>query len=232
MAESSFEQDRNHVRKKSGTQGVIDRRVGRTRASLQSALISLILDKGYDALTIEEICKVANVGRSTFYSHYTSKDDLKRGAIDDHLRELFKQRQEMLLNESPGQVVSPTLVIFEHAHDYKDLCRAVVRGRGSTLAFETIRNTLTEVLRLEIRQLASNGTSDTFLRELTVQFIVGAFMSVLLWWVEGGTKRSPKEMETFFRRLCDHGALGLLERNAASVPSSIRSNSGQMPPTT
>lgn len=226
MAESSSEQNRDHVRKKSGPRGAIDRRVGRTRASLQSALISLILDKGYDALTIEEICKAANVGRSTFYAHYTSKDNLKRGAIDDHLGELFKQRREILLNEAPGQVVSPTLVIFEHAHDHKDLCRAVVRGGGSTLAVETIRNTLTDVIRKEIRQLAPSGTSDIFLRDLTVQYIVGAFMSVLLWWVEGGTKRSPEEMEAFFRRLYDHGALELLHRNPASVPPTIRSTSG------
>ena len=53
----------------------IDRRVARTRAMLQQAHISLILEKGYEAITIEDICDKANVGRSTFYAHYTSKDD-------------------------------------------------------------------------------------------------------------------------------------------------------------
>ncbi|MDX0906328.1 TetR family transcriptional regulator [Sinorhizobium medicae] len=58
----------------------IDRRVARTRKSLHQALISLILEKGYDSITVDEICQTANVGRSTFYLHFTSKDDLKRAA--------------------------------------------------------------------------------------------------------------------------------------------------------
>ena len=59
---------------------VIDRRIPRTRAMLQHALTSLILQKGYEAITIQDICDEANVSRSTFYAHYTSKDDLKRAA--------------------------------------------------------------------------------------------------------------------------------------------------------
>jgi AcrR family transcriptional regulator len=53
----------------------IDRRVARTRTLLQQALMTLILRKNYDAITIKEICDAANVGRSTFYSHFTSKDE-------------------------------------------------------------------------------------------------------------------------------------------------------------
>ncbi|RUW95783.1 TetR family transcriptional regulator, partial [Mesorhizobium sp. M8A.F.Ca.ET.059.01.1.1] len=48
----------------------IDRRVARTRALLQDALIALIPERGYAAITVEDICEKANVGRSTFYTHY------------------------------------------------------------------------------------------------------------------------------------------------------------------
>ena len=61
----------------------IDRRITRTREVLQHALTSLILKKGYEAITIQDICDAANVGRSTFYAHYTSKDDL--GSVEIHL---------------------------------------------------------------------------------------------------------------------------------------------------
>jgi AcrR family transcriptional regulator len=53
-----------------------DRRIVRTRAMLQDALLSLIRTKGYEAITIKDICDAANVGRSTFYAHYTSKDQI------------------------------------------------------------------------------------------------------------------------------------------------------------
>ena len=74
------------------TKRPIDRRVARTRAMLQQAHISLILEKGYEAITVDDICDAANVGRSTFYAHYTSKDDLRRSGLE-HLRKELVHRQ-------------------------------------------------------------------------------------------------------------------------------------------
>ena len=54
----------------------MDRRARRTRAALTSAFAELVLSRGYEAVTIGEISDKANVGRSTFYSHYRSKEDL------------------------------------------------------------------------------------------------------------------------------------------------------------
>lgn len=53
-----------------------DRRVQRTRELLQKSLIDLIGERGYDAITIQDIVDRANVARTTFYVHYGSKDDL------------------------------------------------------------------------------------------------------------------------------------------------------------
>jgi AcrR family transcriptional regulator len=66
----------------------IDGRSLRTRAMLQDALNCLIQKKGYEAITIKDICDAANVGRSTLYAHYTSKDDLKRRGFDKLRKEL------------------------------------------------------------------------------------------------------------------------------------------------
>src|SRR5260370_8381887 len=74
----------------------IDRRIVRTRATLQHALNSLILKKRYESITITDICDAANVGRSTFYAHYTSKDDLKRSGFE-RLRSLLVERQKEAL---------------------------------------------------------------------------------------------------------------------------------------
>src|SRR5882724_1787560 len=98
----------------------IDRRVARTRAMLQHALNSLILKKGYEAITIKDICDAANVGRSTFYAHYTSKDDLKRSGLE-HLRRLLVDRQKEAL-AAPGnsgeRSFAFSLTMFEHARDH------------------------------------------------------------------------------------------------------------------
>jgi len=54
----------------------MDRRSRRTREALKSAFVKLVLTRGYEAVTIGEICVAGNVGRSTFYAHYRSKEDL------------------------------------------------------------------------------------------------------------------------------------------------------------
>ena len=196
--------------------GEIDRRVLRTRDALQETLISLILEKGYDALTIEEICAAANVGRSTFYAHYTSKDDLKRSAIDEHVRMLFRQPGAPPSGAAEQQPVSPTLAILEHARDHRHFCKAVVRGSGGTLAIDTIQTALADQMRKEFGEFGPRGSASAFHREFSVLFVVGAFMSVLTWWIEGGAKRPAEEMERLFRRLTNCGTRGLADDSATA----------------
>src|SRR5437867_644732 len=56
--------------------GAGDRRVRRTTRALIEALVALVLEKRYDAITIQDLLDRADVGRSTFYAHYRGKDDL------------------------------------------------------------------------------------------------------------------------------------------------------------
>ncbi|MFC0135970.1 hypothetical protein CR105_01425 [Massilia eurypsychrophila] len=60
----------------------LDRRSQRTRAALQAAFVQLLLKDGYDELKIGAVAKTANVGRSTLYEHYRTKQDLLRGTLD------------------------------------------------------------------------------------------------------------------------------------------------------
>jgi len=58
-----------------------DRRTERTRAALMAAFVEMLLSEGYEAVTVERIAERANVGRSTFYLHYTGKEDMLRQSI-------------------------------------------------------------------------------------------------------------------------------------------------------
>jgi AcrR family transcriptional regulator len=58
-----------------------DRRAHRTHQALMSAFVELVLARGYEVLTTGEICRKANVGRSTFYLHYASKEELLKESI-------------------------------------------------------------------------------------------------------------------------------------------------------
>ena len=67
----------------------MDRRVQRTRESLHRALIALMIEKGYDAVTVGDIVDRANVGRSTFYAHYTDKEDLFDSGFKNFSKQLL-----------------------------------------------------------------------------------------------------------------------------------------------
>jgi AcrR family transcriptional regulator len=186
---------------------VVDRRVPRTRGMLQHALTSLILKKGYEAITIQDICDEANVGRSTFYAHYTSKDDLKRSGFE-HLRKELADRQREA-QAAPGDIsdrsLGFSLTMFEHARDHINLYRALVGGRGGTVSLGQIRQILSDLVRNELAATAGKNSADIVPRELIVQYVVGAFMAVLTWWLDGGAKLLPKHIDAMFRRLATEG---------------------------
>ena len=191
------------------TKTPIDRRVARSREMLHQALLSLIIEKGYEEITVENICDRANVGRSTFYAHFTSKDDLKRRGLDHLRRELIEQQKRASSSAHtnvPG--LAFTLMMFEHARDHIHLYRALVGSRGGAIALTTIRQTLCEIVRGELAELRREDSLGTP-RELAVQYIVGAYMAVLTWWLDGGAKLPPQRINTIFQRLAAEGIASL-----------------------
>ena len=191
-----------------GTEKTIDRRVARTQATLHAALITLILRKGYEAITVEDICHEANVGRSTFYAHFTGKDDLKRSGLDAHLRAMLVERQRQAL-ATPGKLKDRSLGfvfgMLEHAREQLDLYRALTRDRGGAVVLDNIREILCDLVRAELAVNKDKRLAGGMPKELIVQFVVGAFMSVLVWWLEGGAKLSPHDVDQVFRRLATEG---------------------------
>jgi AcrR family transcriptional regulator len=181
----------------------MDRRVARTRKTLQHALLSLMLKKGYDAVTVEDICREADIGRSTFYAHFTGKDDLKRSGLDLHLRSALLARQKQAQTSSPGERFTFALPFFEHAYDHLDLYRALVSKGGAATTLAMMRQIVTDLMRREVA--ASRPARADASREAMVQFLVGAFMSLVVWWLDGGAKLSPKQLDMLFRRLASEG---------------------------
>ena len=185
----------------------IDRRVARTRDMLHQALMSLILDMGYEKVTVADICDAANVGRSTFYAHFTCKDDLRRHGLD-HLRKwILNQHREAVAahDRLEDRAFAFSLILFEHARDHLDLFRALVGGGGASAQLDIIRETLSDLVRDELAAVADQDSADAIPREIMVQYVVGAFMALLTWWLDGGAKLPPAEIDGMFRRLASEG---------------------------
>ena len=172
-----------------------DRRTQRTRAVLENALLGLIRRKRYEAITSQDICAAADVGRSTFYAHYRSKDDLKRHGLD-HLRCELAEAQS---RAAPGARLTFSLPMFEHARAHLEDYRALKRSRGGKVVLERIREIVSERVRSE---LATHGIGGPKM-DLGVmrEYLVGAYLAVLTWWLDDGARIAPRAVDSMFRRL-------------------------------
>jgi len=187
----------------------IDRRAARTRKALHQALLALMLRKGYEALSVQDIIDEADVGRSTFYAHYTGKEDLLRNGFQ-MLREELKEAQSAARvgpEASHDDPLGFSTAMFEHAARYADHYRTMIGGRGGTVTENEIRLILSEMVRQE---LPPTLRGDDIPRDFVVQFIVGAFLTALNWWFERKPKLSPSQVDAMFRSLVLDGLSSLI----------------------
>jgi AcrR family transcriptional regulator len=182
-------------------EGEIDRRVARTRRTLHEALIRLILRRGYDALTVQEIIDEADVGRATFYAHYRGKDDLLRGGFERLRGELKAARLEARRSKK-GRPLPISLAMFEHACAYRDVYRAMLGGQGSIIAINEIRRVLAEMVKEDLSEV---GDDIAVPRELMLQFVVDTFLTALRWCLERRPKLAPSQINDMFRHLVTRG---------------------------
>ena len=176
-----------------------DRRTVRTRRSLGDALVTLILKKGYEAITVQDIIDEADVGRSTFYMHYTGKEDLLRASFETLRRVLT---EAAVVTRGQGSEPLPfSLALFEHACAHKHIYRALAGGRGGVVVGKQMRLVLADVVR---KELASEPAVD-IPAEIRVQFVVDTFLSVLSWSIGRKPAVPPPRMDAIFRRLVLEG---------------------------
>ena len=182
------------------------------RCSTRSSL--LILEKGYETITVEDICAKADISRSTFYAHYTGKDDLKRKGMEQHLRRLLHHRQQPR-SDRRARGLDFSLPMLQHAREHRALYRALVGGRGGVVALESIRRILSDLVRDQLPARAGKAGNEAIPRECVVRYVVGAYMAVLTWWLDGGAKLPPERLDAMFRRLTNEGLSQFYAERAA-----------------
>jgi AcrR family transcriptional regulator len=180
-----------------------DRRVERTRQLLLQALFSLIQEKGFDAVTVQDIIDRANVGRSTFYVHFVDKEDLLVQAMDPFSADL-KERQRKALREggaSEQRAFAFTHELFTHADGHRDVFRAVVGKQSAHILQRHFQRMQVELVREEVKAMASASSSNAVLLEAVIQYVASALFGLLAWWIDGKRRMTVDEVNDLFRRM-------------------------------
>jgi AcrR family transcriptional regulator len=185
-----------------------DRRVARTRKALKEALTDLILEKGYEAVTVQDVIDRADVGRSTFYAHFIDKDALLMAILAD----LDVPGPDTRTWKPDDPAFGWTLELFRHFGSGKRLFKAVASSQSGALARRETTRQLEELARAELSRLQAGRKLDAFRRETVVRFLVGTFIGFMDWWMREENEHLPAEqVDHAFRSLVLPGVSNVLE---------------------
>ncbi len=190
-----------------------DRRINRTRRLMNEALMALIVEKGYEAVTVQDILDKADVGRSTFYAHFRDKDDLLLSGFD-HLRTLFEQQQQALLAaKSGGQDTQFNMILelFRHTGQHHKLYKAIAGKQSGEMILKYLHRYLYDMLLVPHKALMKNKKAPIPI-ELTTHWIVSSLLSLMIWWLENDMPYPPEKMDEIFRTLTMPGIEAALGR--------------------
>lgn len=176
----------------------VDRRTQRTRRVLRDALLSLLVEKSWDELSVQDICARADIGRSTFYLHFPCKEELLNGSLDD-LRSALKASAEAGAMAQAARPLGFLRGLLDHLHEQRRLCRSIF-GRRSAHAVQVRFREM--VAKLVADDLAALAPAD-WKREAAVHYLSGALVELLAWWIDGWPIRPVDEVEEFYRKLAE-----------------------------
>lgn len=180
--------------------GTIDRRVARTQAAMRGALVGLLRDKEYDDITVQEILDAANIGRSTFYTHCSGKDDLVR--LSFRLLRAELAAAPPLPPRESAPLLPFTLPIIHHLAEHPDLYGAFAGSRANELILGEMRQLILELARRDLKHPAIGNAVPL---EVALHFVAGAFTALLIWWLDGKARLAPDALDTMFQHLVRDG---------------------------
>ena len=171
----------------------VDRRVQRTRGALRGALMSLMAERGWDDVGVQDICDRANIGRSTFYTHFQSKEQLLEGGLSD-LREALRTTSATRVE---GQTVDLPFVrgLIDHVFDQHRLFRMMIGSRSGHVVRTRFREMVLQLVQEDIARSAAPGWQ----RDVTAHYLTGAVFELLVWLSDARRPVPAKEVEGHFR---------------------------------
>ncbi|MDY6084467.1 MAG: TetR/AcrR family transcriptional regulator [Dialister sp.] len=183
----------------------MDRRQQKTRAAIFNAFSRLLSKKSYSKITIQEIIDEANIGRSTFYAHFETKDSL----LENMCTDLFNHIVEGIMNHDmptddhdPAGGPHPAFChLLQHIKGNTLHSKDLLISESSDIFLRFFKHSLNRLIRAYLFQ-KRQGKVDVP-EDFLLNHISGSFVEMVQWWVQGRMKESPEELGLYFQRVID-----------------------------
>ena len=171
-----------------------DRRVRRTQRALKEAFLSLVTERGYEKVSVEDITERADVARATFYAHYPHKEALLTSVFTELIGELA---QTVMTDTAAPEVVYVDRVerAYKHAGELRDLYLVCLSGAADGVARDAFLESIVELSSQTISErVHALGTSPRIPVEVMARAFAGAHVALLRAWLRGHLEYSAEEM--------------------------------------
>lgn len=178
----------------------MDRRQKKTRDSIFDAFGELLSRKSFSKITVQEIIDAADVGRTTFYAHFETKEDLLREMCIEIFDHVFADtRNADDTYEFPTEAETTDVLvahILYHLSENRRNMLGILKCESSGIFLTIFREYLNR--RLVPRIMENRGKKDGAYEDFLVDFISGSFVNMVRWWVDNDMEQSPTEMAEYY----------------------------------
>ncbi|MBQ1466449.1 MAG: TetR/AcrR family transcriptional regulator [Eubacteriaceae bacterium] len=173
----------------------MDRRQRKTREAIYQAFTALLSTKSFEKITVGDIIAQADIGRTTFYAHFETKDDLLNQMCADIFGHVF---HEHLPNESThdfssqSDMFSRITHIFYHLRDSGTVIRSLLTGQSGEVFIHYLKKYLREIFE-EYSDIKTFGIPKDYILE----HMTSDFAETVKWWMKHD-EYSPEEIARFY----------------------------------
>lgn len=176
-----------------------ERRRKRTRESLVEATQSLLIEEGYEALTVLMITERADVARATFYVHFNDKEEAIWAVLSRSMQSFIARTAEAAAYEDEDRM-SKWVAIFEYTVEQADLYRVVLSDRGHVRLRQGVARVMYSTLLSDLETGRVPRTTDCP-TEIEATFYSGGLLDLMVWWLERDPRPTPAEMAGYLGQL-------------------------------
>lgn len=179
-----------------------DRRTIRTRQAIFHAVSELMQEKKYSNITIQDIIDRANIGRSTFYAHFSTKDELLSMCIETIFDFLNQYVANSVESSDQKSRILPVAELFDHVKDNKRLIKGLMSVENAEV-LHIVQSYWNKKISAYLEARLPGGKEPRIPLELLTNHISSTMIYFLRWWVENENPYTPQQMDQYFQDLID-----------------------------
>lgn len=178
----------------------MDRRKAKTRQAIFSAFEHLLAQKHYAKITIEEIINAANVGRSTFYAHFETKDELLHEVCKELFSHVFSTELPIEMTHDfslqYANLQNRTIHVLYHLRDNRKSIETILSSESSTVFFSYFKPYLIDLMMRCDPPIYAPQCDVPI--EFLNNHIAASFFEMIRWWFKNGLQQTPEEMAGYY----------------------------------